>query len=331
MKLVECVPNFSEGRDERIISEIVAAVSEVPDTLVLHIDSGADANRTVVTYVGTPSAAEEAAFRLIERAAALIDMTKQRGAHPRLGATDVFPFVPLGDSTLGECADIARSVGARVGSELGIPVYLYEHAAHDASRRELSAIRRGEYEGLAEKILLPDWKPDFGPPRRHEQAGACIIGARNFLLAYNVNLDTSDIGKAKEIARAVRSSGGSAGGHDRLPSLKAIGWLMPSFGCAQVSMNLTDYETTGLYDAYMACSQAAERLGCRLTGSELIGLAPEGALVQAGRRVSSATDPLALACEAVRFLGLDQLNEFKLDERVIEYRLAAAGFGAWSA
>ena len=280
--IVECVPNISEGRNIKIVDEIVASVRAVGGVRILHVDSGFDANRTVVSFAGDSEAVLEGAFRLIRSAAALIDMRSHEGAHPRIGATDVCPFVPLEGASIEVCIDLACRLGRRVANELHIPVYLYEAAAERAERRSLSNIRRGGYEMLASKLRDPDWLPDFGAAL-NERSGATVIGARNFLIAYNVNLDTPDPVVAAEIAARIRETGrkratpegmcSSSGG--LLKCCKALGWYMKSYGCAQVSINLTNFHVTGLCDAFAACAREAETLGCRVCGSEIIGLVPQ--------------------------------------------------------
>ncbi len=337
------MPNISEGRDRARIERIVEAASGVEGVRVLNIDPGRDTNRTVITFVGGPEEVLEAAYRLIERAAQLIDMTTHCGAHPRIGATDVVPFIPVRNVTMEECVELARKLGARVGTELGIPVYLYEHAATRAERRNLADVRAGEYEGLPEKVKLADWKPDFGPSQFNARSGATVIGARPFLIAYNVNLNTRDKKLATAIAQVIREQGykkkvegGKAGEKKksyevipgRLKQCKAVGWTIEEYGCAQVSINLTDYTVTGLHDVFEACVQEGEKLGLRITGSELVGLVPKDSLLQAGRYfVRKQKGYLGLSEErlidvAVRSLGLAEFGSFKPAERVIEYRIS---------
>jgi len=272
-KIVECVPNFSEGRRKEVIDRIAAAISPVPHVHVLDVQSDADHNRTVVTFAGEPEAVEEAAFRGIEKAAELIDMRQHQGEHPRLGAADVVPFVPIKNVTMEDCVAIAQRLGERVGRELGIPVYLYEKAATRPERRNLADVRRGEYEGIkAEIATRPEREPDFGP-RRLDKAGATVIGARPPLIAYNVYLNTDDVEVAKAIARAVRHSSGG------LRYVKALGLLVK--GKAQVSMNLTDYRQTPVHRVVEMIRREAERYGVSVAESELIGLIPNEALVKA--------------------------------------------------
>jgi glutamate formiminotransferase/formiminotetrahydrofolate cyclodeaminase len=260
-KLIECVPNFSEGRDEKIIRQITDAVKSTDGVSLLDVDPGATTNRTVVTFVGRPEAAVEAAFRGIKKAAELIDMRRHKGAHPRMGATDVCPFIPVSNVSWEEAIACAQQLGKRVGDELKIPVYLYEKAAKDKSRSNLAVIRAGEYEGFAEKIKQPEWKPDFGPAKLNEKAGATAIGAREFLVAYNANLNTKSVRRANSVAFDVREQGrfktedgtpsgkkvlDAKGAPVRVPGMlkhvKAIGWFVKEYGIAQVSMNLTNIE-----------------------------------------------------------------------------------------
>lgn len=272
-QVVECVPNFSEGRRPEVVREIVAAIEAVSGIRVLDYSSDTSHNRTVVTFVGTPEACEEAAFAGIARACDLIDMAKHHGEHPRLGATDVVPFIPISGVTMEECVEIARRVGQRVGEELEIPVYLYEEAATRPERRNLADVRRGEYEGLKESIGTPERAPDFGPARVHPTAGATIIGARMPLVAFNVNLGTSDIGIAKKIARAVRESSGG------LANVKALGVMLEDRQIAQVSMNLVNYVKTPIPRVMEMVRREADRYGVSVVESELIGLMPMDAVL----------------------------------------------------
>jgi len=272
-QVVGCVPNFSEGRRPEVVREIVAAIEAVSGIRVLDYSSDTSHNRTVVTFVGTPEACEEAAFAGIARACDLIDMEKHHGEHPRLGATDVVPFIPISGVTMEECVEIARRVGQRVGEELEIPVYLYEEAATRPERRNLADVRRGEYEGLKESIGTPERAPDFGPARVHPTAGATIIGARMPLVAFNVNLGTSDIGIAKKIARAVRESSGG------LANVKALGVMLEDRQIAQVSMNLVNYVKTPIPRVMEMVRREADRYGVSVVESELIGLMPMDAVL----------------------------------------------------
>ncbi|MCS6991775.1 MAG: glutamate formimidoyltransferase [Chitinophagales bacterium] len=333
--LVECVPNFSEGRDPNKIKFITDAISSVEGVHLLDVDSGRDTNRTVVTFVGPPEAVAEAAFRGIQAAKQVIDMRHHKGAHPRMGATDVCPFVPISGITMEETAALARRVGERVGKELAIPVYLYEHAQPDPRRKSLSVIRAGEYEGFFEKIKLPEWKPDYGPDELPPQSGATVIGARNFLVAFNVNLNTTSVRRANAIAFDVREAGrkvlNEKGEYVHQPgwlkAVKAIGWYLKEHGIAQVSMNLTDLSVTPVHVAFDACVRSAADRGLRVTGSELVGLIPLQAMLDAGRyflhkqRRSSGLSEKELIAIAVRSMGLNELYPFEPQKKIIEYRL----------
>jgi glutamate formiminotransferase/formiminotetrahydrofolate cyclodeaminase len=348
-KLIECVPNFSEGRDANIIRQITAAIESVEGVSLLDVDPGASTNRTVVTFVGGPDAAVEAAFRGIQKAAELIDMRKHKGAHPRMGATDVCPFVPVSDVSWEEAIACAKQLGKRVAEELNIPVYLYEKAARDPSRSNLSVIRAGEYEGFFEKIKEPAWKPDFGPSAFNEKSGATAIGARNFLVAYNANLNTKAVRRANSVAFDVRENGriktedGTPDGKPvldengepvRIPGMlkhvKAIGWYVEEYDIAQVSMNLTNIEETPLHAAFDACNQAANKRGLRVTGSEIVGMVPKKCLVDAGRyflrkqKWSEGASEEELIDIAIRSMGLSELKPFDPREKIIEFKMESA-------
>lgn len=273
-RLVECVPNFSEGRNEDIVRALVAAVRSVRGVFLLDEEMDRDHHRSVLTFVGTPEAVAEAAFQATKMAVGLIDLRQHQGGHPRVGATDVVPFVPIRGVTMEDCVALAKKVGKRVGEELSVPVFLYERAASRPDRAPLESIRRGGLEGLADRMKDPAWPPDFGPPTLHPTAGATVVGARPPLIAYNVNLQTDDLNAAKAIAKTIRTSGGG------LPFLKAIGVALPSRSLVQVSMNLTNYEETPIHVAFEAVCREAQRLGVSVAGSEVIGLIPQRALVQ---------------------------------------------------
>jgi glutamate formiminotransferase/formiminotetrahydrofolate cyclodeaminase len=333
--LIECVPNFSEGRDLAVIRQITDAIGAVAGVRLLNVDPGHATNRTVVTFVGGPDAVIEAAFRGIETASRVIDMRTHRGEHPRMGAADVCPLIPVSGITMDETVAYARQLGDRVGRELKIPVYLYEAAQPDRTRSNLAVIRAGEYEGLAKKIAMPEWKPDFGPAEFNSRSGATVIGARDFLVAYNVNLNTTSTRRANAIAFDVREAGRTvkdARGHDvvqpgTLKAVKAIGWYIAEYGIAQVSMNLTNLGVTSLHVAFDEVCRAAEKRGVRVTGSELVGLVPLNSLLDAGRyflekqQRSTGVAERELVRIAIRSLGLDELAPFKPEERVIEYLL----------
>ena len=347
-KLIECVPNFSEGRDLNVIRQITAAIEAVEGVSLLDVDPGASTNRTVVTFVGSPEAAVEGAFRGIQKAAELIDMRKHKGAHPRMGATDVCPFIPVNGVSWDEAISCANRLGKRVADELQIPVYLYEKAARDPARSNLSIIRAGEYEGFFEKIKQATWKPDFGSALLNEKSGATVIGTRDFLVAYNVNLNTKAVRRANSVAFDVRENGrlktedGTPSGKPvldangepvRIPGVlkhvKAIGWYVEEYGMAQVSMNLTNIEETPLHSAFDACDQAAAKRGLRVTGSEVVGMLPKKCLVEAGRyflrkqKWSEGASEEELIDLAIRSMGLSELKPFDPKEKVIEFKIEA--------
>jgi glutamate formiminotransferase / formiminotetrahydrofolate cyclodeaminase len=348
-KLIECVPNFSEGRDTTVIRQITEAIASAEGVSLLDVDPGVTTNRTVVTFVGSPQAVVEGAFRGIEKAAELIDMRKHKGAHPRMGATDVCPFIPISNVEWREVIASAKQLGKRVGEELKIPVYLYEKAAKNASRQNLAAIRAGEYEGFFNKIKQPDWHPDFGPNEFHAKSGATVIGAREFLVAYNVNLNTKAVKRANSVAFDVRENGrvktldGTPSGSPvldekgepiRVPGMlkhvKAIGWYVEEYGIAQVSMNLTNIEETPLHAAFDACDVSASQRGLRVTGSEIVGMIPKKCLVDAGKHYLRKQKWSAGAAEeelitiAIRSMGLSELKPFEPNEKIIELKMEAA-------
>jgi glutamate formiminotransferase / formiminotetrahydrofolate cyclodeaminase len=342
-RLIECVPNFSEGRDPAVIRQITDSIESVDGVRLLNVDPGHATNRTVVTFVGEPEVVIEAAFRAIRTAGELIDMSRHHGEHPRMGATDVCPLVPISGLTMEEAAVFAVKLAERVGRELDLPVYLYEAAQPDPARNNLAVIRAGEYEGLPKKIVQPEWKPDFGPARFDAKRGATVIGARDFLVAYNVNLNTTSTRRANAIAFDVREAGRTqldrAGNpmHDAagnpvivpgtLKRVKAIGWFIAEYGVAQVSMNLTNIRVTPLHVAFDEVCRAAEARGIRVTGSELVGLVPLQCLLDAGRyflekqQRSTGVSERELVRIAIRSLGLNEVSPFIPEERVIEYLL----------
>jgi len=345
-KLIECVPNFSEGCDLNVIRQITDAIESVEGVSLLDVDPGASTNRTVVTFVGSPEAAVEAAFCGIKKAAELIDMRKHKGAHPRMGATDVCPFIPVSNVSWEEAIACANELGKRVGEELNIPVYLYERAAKDKARANLSVIRAGEYEGFFDKIKQRQWKPDFGPSVFNEKSGATVVGVRDFLVAYNVNLNTKAVRRANSVAFDVREQGrvktedgapygkpvlDANGEPVRIPGVlkhvKAIGWFVKEYGIAQVSMNLTNIEETPLHVAFDACVEAASKRGLRVTGSEIVGMVPKKCLVDAGRyflrkqQWSEGASEEELIAIAIRSMGLSELKPFDPKEKVIEFKM----------
>ncbi len=345
-QLIECVPNFSEGRDMNVIKQITNEIEGIDGVRLLNVDPGKTTNRTVVTFVGSPQAVIEAAYVAIKKAGELIDMSKHKGEHPRMGATDVCPLIPIANITMEETAKWAQKLAARVGKELQLPVYLYEAAQTNKNRSNLSVIRAGEYEGFFKKIKLPEWKPDFGPNEFDTKRGATVIGARDFLVAYNVNLNTTSTRRANSIAFDVREAGrvkregNPVTGkivNDKdgkpvfipgtLKSVKAIGWFIEEYGVAQISMNLTNINITPVHIAFdEVCKKATER-GIRVTGSELIGLIPLKAMLDAGKyflkkqQRSTGVSEKELLKIAIKSMGLDELGAFKPEERIIEYML----------
>jgi glutamate formiminotransferase/formiminotetrahydrofolate cyclodeaminase len=346
LPIIECVPNFSEGRDPQIIQAITNEIESVEGVRLLNVDPGKTTHRTVVTFVGSPAAVIEAAFRAIRKAGELIDMREHRGEHPRMGATDVCPLIPVSGISMDETAGWAQTLAERVGTELQIPVYLYEAAQKNKSRSNLSVIRAGEYEGFQEKMKDPEWKPDFGPSVFDGKRGATVIGARDFLVAYNINLNTTSVRRANSIAFDVREAGRIKRGGDpvsgpivrdekgqpvmipgSLKSVKAIGWFIKEYGIAQISMNLTNTTITPLHIAFDEVCRKAESRGIRVTGSELVGLIPLQSLTDAGKyflrkqKRSSGVSEKELIRIAILSMGLDELSPFKPEERVIEYLL----------
>jgi len=334
-QLIECVPNFSEGNDLNIIRQITDEIEKVEGVRLLNVDPGKATNRTVVTFVGTPQAVIDAAYLAIKKSGELIDMSRHKGEHPRMGATDVCPLIPVANISMEETAAWAQQLAKRVGEEQQLAVYLYEAAQPDKSRSNLSVIRAGEYEGFAKKIQLPEWKPDFGPAVFDARRGATVIGARDFLVAYNVNLNTTSTRRANAIAFDVREAGRNIEVDGRkvnqpgtLKSVKAIGWFIEEYGVAQISMNLTNINITPVHIAFdEVCRKATER-GIRVTGSELVGLIPLKAMTDAGKyflekqKRSTGVSEKELIKIAVKSMGLDELVPFKPEERIIEYMLA---------
>jgi len=347
MRLVECVPNFSEGRDREKIQAIVREIEAAGGVKLLDVDPGASTNRTVVTFLGEPEPVCEAAFRAVRKAAEVIDMRTHRGAHSRIGATDVCPLVPVSGVTMEDCVRWARALGRRVAEELGIPVYLYEAAASRPERRNLAAIRVGEYEGLAQKLLDPAWAPDFGEPVFNPRSGATVIGAREFLIAYNINLNTRDRKLAHEIALDLRESGRARrdkGGNilrdkkgnalkvpGRFKEVKAVGWYVEDYGRAQISVNFTDYKVTPPHVVFDEARRQAAKRGLRVTGSELVGLIPKDALLGAGRHYlekqgkSPGAPEEELIRTAVLSLGLNDVTPFDPRKKIIESQVESPG------
>lgn len=347
-QLIECVPNFSEGRDMSIIKQITDEIKRVEGVKLLDVDPGKATNRTVVTFVGEPAPVIEAAFLAIKKAAEVIDMSKHSGEHPRMGATDVCPLIPIAGISMEETAEWAHKLGKRAGNELDIPFYMYESAATSPERRNLATVRSGEYEGLAAKLAKAEWKPDYGAATFNPQAGATAIGARDFLIAYNVNLNTTSVRRANSIAFDVRENGrvkregnpitgkpvkDAAGNPVRVPgsckSVKAIGWFIEEYGVAQISMNLTNINDTPLHIAFEEVTKSATRRGMRVTGSELVGLVPLKVMLDTGKyflrkqRRSVGISEKEIINIAVKSLGLDELSPFDPQQKIIEYQLQA--------
>ena len=345
-QLIECVPNFSEGLDLSIIKQITDECEKVDGIKLLNVDPGKTTNRTVVTFVGNPQAVIDAAFKAIKKAGELIDMSKHKGEHPRMGATDVCPLIPIKNISLEQTAIYAQKLAKRVGEELNLPIYLYEEAQTNKKRSNLSEIRAGEYEGYFKKILLPEWKPDFGPQIFDEKRGATVIGARDFLVAYNINLNTTSTRRANSIAFDVREAGRvlrdgdpitgkvilNADGSPKsipgsLKSVKAIGWYIQEYGVCQISMNLTNINITPIHIAFDEVVKKASDRGIRVTGSELIGLIPLKGMLDAGKyflnkqKRSVGVSESELIKIAVKSMGLDELAPFNPNERIIEYVL----------
>ncbi|MBK8625202.1 MAG: glutamate formimidoyltransferase [Saprospiraceae bacterium] len=340
-QIIECVPNFSEGRDMSIIRQITDEIEKIEGVRLLDVDPGKATNRTVVTFVGHPKAVIEAAYQAIKKASELIDMSKHQGEHPRMGATDVCPFIPISGISMEETAAYAHELGKRVGETLDIPIFMYESAATKPERQNLAIIRAGEYEGMAAKLKDPKWYPDYGTNTFNDRAGATVIGARDFLVAYNVNLNTTSVRRANSVAFDVRENGriktdakgknvlDVSGEPIRIPgackSVKAIGWFIEEYGIAQISMNLTNINETPLHIAFDECCKSAQSRGLRVTGSELVGLVPKSVLIDAGKHFlkqqkrSVGISEKELIHIAVRTLGLDELSPFDPSKKVIEY------------
>jgi len=345
-KLLECVPNFSEGNNMEIIRQITNEIEAIEGVDLLDVDPGKATNRTVVTFIGTPDQVVEAAFNAVKKASELIDMRQHSGEHPRFGATDVCPLVPVSGLTMDDAVEYARNLAQRIGEELKIPVYCYEYAAYEEKRRNLANCRSGEYEGLKEKLADPEWKPDFGPAEFNARSGATAVGARDFLVAYNINLNTTSVRRANAVAFDIREKGrikregGKITGKPvldengekvwipgSLKAVKGIGWYIEEYGIAQISLNLTNISVTSVHEAFDEACRRAQLRGLRVTGSELVGLIPLKAMLEAGRyflrkqKRSAGVPEKELIKIAVRSLGLNDLYEFKPEEKIIEYKL----------
>ncbi|MCK4880920.1 MAG: glutamate formimidoyltransferase [Bacteroidales bacterium] len=345
-QVIECVPNFSEGEDMEVIRRITDQIESVEGVKLLDVDPGRATNRTVVTFVGSPEQVMEAAFQAVKMASEIIDMSRHSGEHPRFGATDVCPLVPVSGISMEETVKYAHQLAERIGSEIGIPVYCYENAALSEKRKNLATVRSGEYEGLKEKLANPEWKPDFGPAEFVPRTGAIAVGARDFLVAYNINLNTTSTRRANGIAFDVRERGRTKREGDpitgkivknsdgkpvmipgSLKEVKAIGWFIKEYGVAQISMNLTNISVTPVHVAFDEVCKSADSRGIRVTGSELVGLVPLNAMLEAGRyflkkqKRSTGVSDSELIKIAVKSMGLDELGPFDPHEKIIEYQL----------
>jgi glutamate formiminotransferase/formiminotetrahydrofolate cyclodeaminase len=330
--MLECIPNFSEGNDPEIIKSIAQEIRDVDHVFLLDIDQGASVNRTVMTFAGNPPDVIEAAYRAIKKAAELIDMRKQKGRHPRMGATDVCPVVPLYPTSMDEAISYSVELARRVGDHLSIPVYCYEETAYIPRRKYLANCRGKGYETLQERMKHQEWQPDFGPAAFAPKTGATVIGARNFLIAYNINLETTSTEIAKIIARNIREFGKSALPHEEgMKHLRAIGWFIPEFNRAQVSVNITDFNETPLYKVFDRIKQEANHHHTRVTGSELIGLIPKKALIDTGKYVlqhasegTQGKSEFSIIQAAIAYLGLSELRPFDIQKKVLEYAIENA-------
>ena len=335
MKIIECVPNISEGKDLKKIEAIAEEVKKTPGAYLLDTYTGISTNRTVFTLAGEPESIKEAVYKIFEKTSRLIDMRTHKGVHPRIGAVDVCPFVPVYDTTMEECVDITRNLGKKIAEELGIPVYLYGKSATGEIRKDLSNIRKGQYEGLKEKMKRPEWKPDFGEAKFNEEMGASVIGARDFLIAFNINLNTKDEDLAEKIAEKIRESGTTkldgTGKKVKIPGtlkkVKAIGWYIEELECAQVSANLNNFRITSLYRFFQEVQREAKAFGIEVTGSELVGLIPEEAILETGRIVIAERFPGReyskdeIIDAAIDFLGLARNNNFNPEEKILQKKI----------
>lgn len=349
-QIIECVPNFSEGRDMGIIKEITNEIESVEGVKLLDVDPGKATNRTVVTFVGPPQQVIDAAFLAVKKASQIIDMTRHSGEHPRFGATDVCPLIPVAGITMEETVKWAHKLAERIGEELKFPVYCYENAAREQKRRNLATVRSGEYEGLADKLRDPAWKPDFGPAEFVPRTGTIAVGARDFLVAYNVNLNTTSTRRANAIAFDVRERGrvkregnpltgkivkDASGNPVMIPgslkAVKGIGWFIEEYGVAQISMNLTNISITSIHEAFDEVCKKADARGIRVTGSEIVGLVPLAAMLEAGRyflrkqQRSLGVSDAELIKIAIKSMGLDELGPFDPEEKIIEYKMQKGG------
>lgn len=335
MKIIECIPNISEGKDLKKIEAITEEAKSTPGAYLLDMYTGSSTNRTVLTLAGDPGSIKEAVYKIFRKTSELIDMREHKGIHPRIGALDVCPFVPFRNTTMEECIDITKDIGQKVADELEIPVYLYGESATDEKRKDLSNIRKGQYEGLKEKIGKSEWKPDFGEAKFNEKSGASVIGARDFLIAFNINLNTRNENLAKNIAGKIRESGTTKldeqGKRVKIPGtlkeVKAIGWYIEELGCAQISTNLTDFRITPLYRLFEEVKKEAKILGVEVTGSELVGLVPEQAIIETGKfylcenYYNEDDFKNKIIDVAIDRLGLSRNIKFKPEEKILEVKI----------
>ena len=343
MKLIECVPNFSEGKNKKVIDQIVSQITSIKGIKLLDVDPGKDTNRTVVTFAGHPEDVIQAAFLAISKASQLIDMSHHHGAHARMGATDVCPLIPISGVTVDECIEYSNKLAKKVGEKLNIPVFMYEKSATSKNRQNLAIIRQGEYEGMSDKLKLKEWKPDYGPSELNIKSGVTAIGVREFLIAYNINLNTSDKKIASEIALDIREAGRAKRDKDgkiirdnkgvmikvpgTLKHVKAVGWFLEEYNIAQVSMNLIDYKSTPVHKVFEEVRNQAQKRGLRVTGSELVGLIPLDSLIEAGRfylkkqNKSQGVSEKQLIHIAVKSMGLDEMYDFNSNEKVVDYMI----------
>jgi glutamate formiminotransferase/formiminotetrahydrofolate cyclodeaminase len=330
-KILECVPNISEGTDRTVIEKLCETIESVTFVRILRIDIGKDANRSVITFAGSPDAVIEAAYKMVEKASELIDMRNHKGVHPRIGAVDVLPLIPVKNMIMEEVVLLADELAERIGKELRVPVYCYEHNANNKIRKKLENIRRGEYELLKERLKFREWKPDYGPAVFHPQFGAMVVGARDFLIAYNINLETDNVGIARDIAARVRESGRIYFRHGKplktkglFEGVKAIGWYLPDYKHTQVSLNVTNYKKSPLHEIYAVVSEIAHKYETKVAGSELIGLVPLDCMIQSGKLLqqgANGSDQLELIKQVINQLGLNSIEPFEPYDRIIEFVL----------
>ncbi len=344
MKLIECVPNISEGKNQDIINQIIEPIKNTSGVHLLDVDRGADTNRTVITFIGEPEQVIDVAYKLIEKASLLIDMSKHQGEHPRMGATDVCPLIPVSNVSIKECVQYSKELAKKVGEKLDLPVFLYEYSATHKQRKNLANIRKGEYEGMFDKIKTKEWKPDCGPARNNSKSGAIAIGAREFLIAYNINLNTFDKKIATDIALDIREAGRAKRDSKgriirdkngniikkpgKLKFCKAVGWFIDEYNQAQVSINLTNYKKTSIHKTFEEVRRQARKRGVRVTGSEIVGLMPLDALLSCGKyylkkqhRTTGIPEQEILNI-AIKSLGLSDINDFIIEDKIIEYKIS---------